>query len=95
MAQAVRVIVYVPRELRKECGGASTLALTAATVRELLCEVERCHPPLYRCICDETGAVRRHLNVFVNSMHLRDRQGLDTVLAPGDEVVIIPAVSGG
>ena len=50
---------------------------------------------LYRNVCDETGAVRRHLNVFVNADHMRDRDGLDTTLAPGDVVTILPAVSGG
>jgi molybdopterin converting factor small subunit len=50
---------------------------------------------LHRNICDETGRVRRHINVFVNSSHMRDLEGLDTALAPGDVVTILPAVSGG
>jgi molybdopterin converting factor small subunit len=50
---------------------------------------------LYRGICDDTGAVRRHVNLFVNRDHVRDRDGLETALAPGDEIIIIPAVSGG
>jgi molybdopterin converting factor small subunit len=64
-------------------------------VRAALDEIERRHPSLYSCVCDETGAVRRHINLFVNTSHVRDRDGLDTVLAPGDEVTILPAVSGG
>jgi len=58
-------------------------------------ELERRYPALYRNVCDETGAVRRHINVFVNTHHMRDRAGLDTPLSPGDEVTILPAVSGG
>jgi molybdopterin synthase sulfur carrier subunit len=50
---------------------------------------------LYRNVCDETGAVRRHLNIFVNADNTRDRDGLDTVLQPRDVVTIVPAVSGG
>jgi molybdopterin converting factor small subunit len=46
-------------------------------------------------VCDETGAVRQHINVFVNSTHMRDREGLDTALASGDTIIILPAVSGG
>jgi len=46
-------------------------------------------------VCDETGRVRRHLNVFVNSDNVRDLDGLDTVLKSGDVVTILPAVSGG
>ena len=51
--------------------------------------------PARSSICDETGTMRRHVNLFVNSSHMRDRQGIDTPLAPGDEVTILPAVSGG
>jgi molybdopterin synthase sulfur carrier subunit len=58
-------------------------------------ELERNHPSLYRNLCDETGAVRRHLNVFVNATHMRDLQGLDTPLAHGDVMTILAAVSGG
>jgi MoaD family protein len=69
--------------------------LSAANVRAALEELERTHPSLHRNICDETGRVRRHINVFVNSSHVRDLEGLDTALAPGDVVTILPAVSGG
>jgi molybdopterin converting factor small subunit len=50
---------------------------------------------LYRAVCDDTGAVRRHVNLFVNNDHMRDRDGLDTALVPGDEIFILPSVSGG
>jgi molybdopterin converting factor small subunit len=95
MARSKHITVQVPRELRACCNGASELRFWAASVRALLVELETRHPSLYRSICDETGAVRRHLNVFVNTNHMRDRDGLETELAPGDEVFILPAVSGG
>ena len=69
--------------------------MSASNVRAALEEIARRHPPLYRSICDETGAVRRHINLFVNASHVRDRDGLDTAFAPGDELTILPAVSGG
>jgi MoaD family protein len=81
--------------LRACCEGASELLLPAASVRDVLEELERRHPPFYRSICDETGTVRRHVNLFVNSSHVRDLAGLDTALAPGDVVTILPAISGG
>jgi len=81
--------------LRACCDGASELDLVAASVRAALEELERRHPSLHRSVCDETGAVRRHVNLFVNTSHVRDRDGLDTALAPGDVVMILPAVSGG
>jgi molybdopterin synthase sulfur carrier subunit len=89
------ITILVPGPLRASCGGASELLISASTVRDALEEIERHHPSLYRNICDETGAVRRHINLFVNTSHVRDRDGLDTGLVPGDEVTILPAVSGG
>lgn len=89
------ITVLVPGPLRPYCGGASELPLSAPTVRAALEELGRSQPSLYRNVCDETGAVRRHINVFVNSSHMRDLDGLDTSLAPGDVLSILPAVSGG
>lgn len=93
--RAADITVRVPTPLRACCGGASELSLAAPSVRAVLDELERNHPALHRSVCDETGALRRHINVFVNSSHVRDRDGLDTPLAPGDVVFLLPAVSGG
>jgi len=87
--------LLVPGPLRGYCGGASELVISAPNVRAALEGLERSHPSLYCNICDETGAVRRHINIFVNASHMRDRDGLDTALVPGDEVIVLPAVSGG
>ena len=87
--------MHVPGPLRVYCNGAPEVQLSARNVRAAFEELERCYPALHRGICDETGAVRRHIGVFVNSSHVRDREGLDTPLVPGDVVIILPAVSGG
>jgi MoaD family protein len=92
---ATTITVLVPTMLRDCCAGASELAIETTSVRAMLEEIERRYPALYRGICDETGAVRRHVNLFVNTQHMRDRNGLDTLLAAGDVVTILPAVSGG
>ena len=89
------ITIFVPGPLREYCDGARTLPVSASTVRDALLDLERTYPSLYRNVCDETGAVRRHINVFVNSSHVRDRDGLDTALVAGDELIILPAVSGG
>lgn len=95
MIRAERITVHVPSPLRKYSSGAAELKLSAATVGSALEELERAYPALHQSICDETGAVRRHVNLFVNMHHMRDRNGLDTPLAHGDVVTILPAVSGG
>jgi len=89
------VTVSIPPPLRGYCGGISELSVSAASVRAALAQLERDHPSLYVCVCDETGRVRRHVNLYVNTTHMRDRDGLDTPLAPGDVLTILPAVSGG
>jgi len=91
----MNVTVFIPSPLRQYAGGASKLSLSASDVRSALAQLERTHPALYRSVCDETDRVRRHVNVFVNSSHVRDLDGLDTSLASGDEITILPAVSGG
>ena len=95
MTGATTIKIHVPALLRDCCQGVSELSLSASSVRAALDQLERRHPSLYRSICDETGRVRRHVNLFVNTSHVRDREGLDTVLVPGDVVTILPAVSGG
>ena len=89
------ITIHLPSALRAYCKGAAELSLSAPSVRAALEQLERSHPALYRCVCDETGTVRRHVNLFVNTSHMRDRDGLDTLLAAGDVLTILPAVSGG
>ena len=89
------VTLHVPGPLRSYCAGAAQLSISAHTVRSALEELERSQSALYRNVCDETGRLRRHLNVFVNSDNVRDLDGVDTKLTPGDVVTILPAVSGG
>jgi molybdopterin synthase sulfur carrier subunit len=95
MPSTIGVELFVPEMLRQYCGKARTLDVSGATVQAVLSEIERDYPALYVNVCDETGAVRRHINIFVNDDHMRDLNGLDSALAPGDAVTILPAVSGG
>jgi sulfur-carrier protein len=95
MGEAPLVTIHLTGPLRPYCAGASRLGVEAGTVKAALEELERHHAALYRNLCDETGALRRHLNVFVNSDNVRDREGVLTTLAAGDVVTFLPAVSGG
>ncbi len=95
MDTAPVITIHLPGLLRPYCAGASRLSVAAGTVRAALEHLERDQAALYRNLCDETGALRRHLNVFVNSDNVRDREGVDTTLRAGDVVTFLPAVSGG
>jgi molybdopterin converting factor small subunit len=89
------ITIHVPVVLRQYCNGALELSLAASSLRDALGQIERRHPALYRCVCDETGVVRRHVNLFVNESDMRTLDGLDTELKLGDVVMVLPAVSGG
>jgi len=94
------VRLTIPHELRSLCGGGASsrrgeICIRAQDVRMLLAELARRHPQLHVRVCDERGEPRSHINVFVNDDHVRGRDGLDTRLAAGDVVSILPAVSGG
>jgi molybdopterin converting factor small subunit len=95
MTGAMTITIHVPAALRASSQGVSKLFLSAPSVRAALEHLEETHPALYRSVCDETGTVRRHVNLFVNTSSIRDQQGIDTALVPGDVITIMPAVSGG
>lgn len=84
-------LVCVHGPLRQLAGGAREHRLQAATVLELLRELEREHPALSGWIVDERGLIRRHINVFVNG----ERGGEDTAVATDARVEILPAITGG
>jgi molybdopterin converting factor small subunit len=95
MGPTPTITIHLPGPLRKYCAGAAQLSISAHTVRTALEDLQRSQSSLYCNVCDETGKLRRHLNVFVNSYNVRDLDGVDTTLTPGDVVTILPAVSGG
>ena len=77
--------------LKRLAGDVAAHDFDAATISDLLRALERDHPGLRGWILDERGAIRRHLNVFVNG----ERVGLEAPVASDDAVDILPAISGG
>ena len=65
------------------------------TVREVIDELERRHPGLRSYIVDETGRLRRHVNVFVGEEPIGDRERLGDPVGPADRIFIVQALSGG
>jgi molybdopterin synthase sulfur carrier subunit len=87
--------VRIPTPLRKLTGGAEEVSATAKNVGELIGELEKKYPGIKERICDESGAVRRFVNIFVKDEDIRFLQNLDTPLGEKDEVSIVPAIAGG
>jgi molybdopterin converting factor small subunit len=84
-------VVRLRGPLKQLAGGGSEHAIEAQTVAELLRRLESEHPELGGWILDERGAVRRHINVFVNG----ERGGEETPVAADDHIDVLPAISGG
>jgi molybdopterin converting factor small subunit len=89
------VTVRIPTQLRELSGGASEASLEGTTVAEVLKALEVAHPGFGERHYDDTGGLRRFVNVFVADEDIRFLDGLDTPVVDGQTVSIIPAVAGG
>lgn len=89
------VAVRIPTPLRTVTKGAAQVDAEGGTVRDLIADLDAKYPGLRERICDESGEVRRFVNVYVGDEDIRFLQGLDTRLDSGVQVSIIPAVAGG
>jgi molybdopterin synthase sulfur carrier subunit len=90
------VTVRIPTPLRKLTDEQdSVTAEGGGTLAQLIDKLEGMHPGLKERICDETGELRRFVNIYVNGEDVRFMSGLATELAEGAEVSIVPAVAGG
>jgi molybdopterin converting factor small subunit len=89
------VTVRIPTQLRTLTGGASEVACEGATVSEVLKALDAAHPGFGERLYDENGALRRFVNVFVAEEDIRFLSGVDTPVADGQTVSIVPAVAGG
>jgi len=88
-------VVRIPTQLRTLSGGESEVKIDGTTVGEVLTGLEAAHPGFGERIFDGDGKLRRFVNVFVADEDVRFLQGLDTPVADGQTVSIIPAVAGG
>ncbi len=90
------VTVRIPTPLRKLTDEQETVTADgAATLAQLIDSLEDMHPGLKERICDETGELRRFVNVYIDGEDVRFMSGLATELAADTEVSIVPAVAGG
>jgi molybdopterin synthase sulfur carrier subunit len=84
-------VVCVRGPLRKLAGGCAEHELEGATVIELLRALELRHLEISGWMLDESGRIRRHINVFING----ERRGEATRVRLGDRIEVVPAITGG
>jgi molybdopterin synthase sulfur carrier subunit len=90
------VKVKIPTPLRPITNNQDTITANGAgTLGAMIVELEGQYPGLRERLLDDTGELRRFVNVYINNEDVRFLDGLDTTLKTGDEVSIVPAVAGG
>ena len=92
------VQVLLPRMLSDCTGGRTAVSLDLpgdATVCTVLDALAAAHPVFDRRVRDETGALRRFVNVYVDGEEVRRLAGLATLVPAGAEVMVVQSVAGG
>jgi sulfur-carrier protein len=89
------VKVRIPTPLRTFTAGQDAVAVEGSTVGEVIDALEGAHPGLKDKLCDDSGRVRRFVNIFANDEDIRFLEDLATPVDDGDEVSIVPAIAGG
>jgi sulfur-carrier protein len=89
------VSVRIPTILRTYTGGSAEVTADPGTLREVIAGLDATYPGIGGRILDETGNLRRFVNVYVGDEDVRFAEGLDTPVPAGSRVSVIPAVAGG
>ena len=87
--------VRIPAPLRKLTGELELIDASGSTISEVLASIEKAFPGLKERICDESGQIRRFVNVFVNDEDIRFLEEGSTPVKDSDEISIVPAIAGG
>lgn len=89
------VTVRIPTPLRKLTDNRSEIEIDGETVESLIGNMEASYPGIKDRICDESGKVRRFINIYINEEDIRFLDGTDTTVKAGDRISIVPAIAGG
>jgi sulfur-carrier protein len=89
------VSVRIPTPLRKLTNDEELVTVEAATIGDAISELQTKYPGIKERLVDDSGEVRRFVNIYVNEEDIRFLQNKETLIKDGDEVSIIPAIAGG
>jgi sulfur-carrier protein len=87
--------VRIPTPLQKLTNDQAEVQIDAGSIQELIEELNQAFPGIKDRVCDESGNVRRFVNIFKNEEDIRFLKKEQTTLQDGDEVSILPAIAGG
>lgn len=93
--KTMSVQIKIPTPLRKLTAEKDTITGDGENLGQIIETLEQDYPGMKERLCDESGELRRFVNIFVNGEDVRFLSGLQTPLKSGDEVSIVPAVAGG
>jgi sulfur-carrier protein len=88
-------LISIAAPFRKLTGGLGKLEVEARDIEEVIAGMESRFPGIRACVLDSEGRVLPHVIIFLNETDIQVLKGLSTLLQPGDEVAIVPAIAGG
>lgn len=91
----MNVTVQIPSALRRHTGGTAKVSCAAGNLNDLLSALDQQFPALKPHLRDESGQIRRFLNVYVNEEDIRFLGGASYAFKDGDEVLLVPSIAGG
>ena len=87
--------IRIPAPLRKLTNEKELVTATGSNIDEIIADLDKNHPGLKERICDESGNVRRFVNIFINDEDIRFLNEKATAVKETDEISIVPAIAGG
>jgi molybdopterin synthase sulfur carrier subunit len=89
------VIVRIPTPLQRFTSNLAEVSVESGTIREIVENLDEKYPGIKERLCDESGHLRRFVNVYLNEEDIRFMQNEETPASDGSEVSIVPAIAGG
>ncbi len=89
------ILVQIPTPLQKFTQNQSEVQAEGGTIQEVLEHLDLSFPGIRERLCDDRGAIRKFVNLYLNDEDIRFMDGEKTALEDGDKVAIIPAIAGG
>ncbi len=89
------VQVLIPTPLRKFTNNEETVVVAAGTITSILADLENQFPGIKARLTDDSGELRKFINIYVNEEDIRFQSGKDTQVSDGDAISIVPAIAGG